>query len=85
MYDRFGSAAFEQGFGQTAGTGAGGQGYGGYRPEDFAGYGQGADFSDIFGDVFGGRARAFGPRKGPDTQYALELSLKTPYSGLRPT
>jgi molecular chaperone DnaJ len=30
----------------------------------------------MFGDVFGGRAQAFGPRKGPDTQYALELSLE---------
>lgn len=86
MYDRFGSAAFEQGFGQTAGTGAGAgaggqgyggfQGFGGYSPEDFAGYGRGADYSEIFGDIFGARAEAVGPRKGQDSQYALEMGLE---------
>ncbi len=86
MYDRFGSAAFEQGFGQNAGAAGAGQGYGGYQggyhgyggysPEDFAGYGQGVDYSDVFGDIFGARAQPVGPRKGQDSQYAMELSLE---------
>ena len=86
MYDRFGSAAFEQGYGQTAGTGAGGQGgyqgFGGYSPEDFAGYTQGTDYSDIFGDIFGARTQPVGPMKGQDSQYTMELSLEDAIYGI---
>ncbi|HEY3346743.1 MAG TPA: molecular chaperone DnaJ [Nitrospirota bacterium] len=90
LYDRYGHAAFEQGGPGGpggAGAGAGGAGgfggYGGFRPEDFgragAGAGAGFDFSDIFGDIFAGRERretAFGPMKGEDAQYAMEVGFE---------
>src|SRR5512143_2295487 len=80
MYDRYGHAAFGQGFpGGEAGAGAGqgyGAGYGGFRPEDVFGQGRGADYSDIFGDIFGGRGMRTGPMKGPDSQYTMEVGLE---------
>ena len=86
LYDRYGQAAFEQGF-AGAGAGAGGPrpgagGFGGFRgggfrPEDFAGYtAEEADFSDIFSEILGGRERRAGPRKGEDVQYSMEVSLE---------
>ena len=82
MYDRYGHAAFEQGFpgggagagpGQGAGPGFGG--YGGFRPEDIFGGGRGRDYSDVFGDIFGGHGMNTGPMKGPDSQYTMEVGL----------
>ena len=74
QYDQFGHAAFEAGFGQGAGPGAG---FG------FEGFGQGAEFfrgggfEDAFGDLFGGRAaRSRGPQKGEDASYAVEVDLE---------
>ncbi len=88
-YDRFGHAAFEQGAGAGGFRGGGGPGFGhagagpgGFRPEDFTGYGGGGvDFSEIFGDVFGGaRAPRGWPRKGPgrgeDAQYTFEVGFE---------
>lgn len=79
MYDRFGNAAFAQGAGAGPGPGPGGfqggpGGFGGFRPEDFATSG-GADFSELFGDIFGRRETRFGPRKGEDTQYTMEVEF----------
>lgn len=82
MYDRFGHAAFEQGGG--SGPGAGGYGHGGghsgyggggFRPEDFARGGQGFDFNDIFGNIYGGGMRT-GPSKGQDSQYTMEVEFE---------
>src|SRR5512143_471400 len=73
QYDQFGHAAFEQGFGQGAGPGQG---------QGFAGFGRGADFSgaygfeDIFGNIFGEKARQRGPRKGEDVTYSVEVDLE---------
>jgi molecular chaperone DnaJ len=91
QYDRYGQAAFEQGFGAGPGPGAGGGGYGGtwepggpgggyggFRPEDFAygAGGAGGGFGDIFGDLFGAGGARVGPMRGQDTQYSMEISLE---------
>lgn len=77
-YDRFGHAGFDQqyGPGPGAGYGAGAGGYGGFRPEDFSGYGDGFDFSEVFGDMFGGRGAHAGPARGQDSQYTMEVDLE---------
>jgi len=74
-YDRYGHAGFDQGFGGGAGPGGPG-GFGGFRPEDFSGFGAGVDFSDMFGDMFGGGARHMGPMKGQDSMYTMEIGLE---------
>ena len=68
-YDQYGHAAFEAG------------GMGGGNP--FGGMGGGAggfDFSDIFGDIFGGGRRGGGGasnvHRGADLRYNLEISLE---------
>src|SRR5512143_2491108 len=71
QYDQFGHAAFEQGFGQGAGPGQGFAGAG--RSADFSG---GYGFEDIFGNIFGERARQRGPRKGEDVTYSVEIDLE---------
>jgi len=71
-YDRFGHAAFEGG----RGGGPGGAGFG----NDFA-----STMSDIFEEVFGGRAArgggAGGRARGADLRYNLEISLEDAYAG----
>lgn len=72
-YDRFGHAAFSQGGGQP----------GFHDVDDIF-----ANFSDIFGDFFGGmgggqrgrRART-GPARGSDLRYICEIQLKDVISG----
>ncbi len=73
-YDQFGHAG--------AGAGPGGFGGGGFRPQDFGG---GADFEDMFGDVFnnffggtrggGGRSRNQA-QEGDDLRYDLNLTFE---------
>ena len=76
LYDQFGHAAFEQGFGQGPGQGPGGfgfEGFGGQGAEYFTGGG----YEDLFGGIFGGRAsRPQGPQKGEDTTYSVEIDLE---------
>jgi molecular chaperone DnaJ len=81
-YDRFGHAGFDQGFGGGPGQGGPG-GFGGFRPEDFSGYGAGVDYSDIFGDMFGAGARHMGPMKGQDSMYTMEVGLEDALFGTR--
>jgi molecular chaperone DnaJ len=68
-YDQYGHAAFEAG-----GMGGGG-GFGG-----FGGGAGGFDFSDIFGDIFGGGRGGAGQRsnvhRGADLRYNLEITLE---------
>jgi len=73
QYDQFGHAAFEQGFAQGAGTGPG-QGFEGFARG--AGFSGGQGFEDIFGNIFGERARPSGPAKGEDITYAVEVDLE---------
>jgi len=85
MYDRFGKAAFEQGYDPSAGGayggGAGGPGFGGFEGFDFGagfgggGAGQGA-YEDVFRDIFGAGQRPVGPRKGQDSQYSMEVGFE---------
>ncbi len=74
QYDQFGHAAFENG-----GGGAGG--YGGFGGFDFGG----ADFSDIFGDIFGGgrsRSRANnGPMQGANLRTGVRITFEEAMSG----
>ncbi len=80
-------------YGRTFGGGGGGQGgMGGFQSADFdfsqfqdaftqGGFG-GFDFGDIFGDAFGGGARA---RRGRDISIDLEISFKESVFGTKRT
>lgn len=72
QYDQFGHAAFDAGFGQ--GAGGPGQGFEGFTQG--AEYFRGGGFEDIFGNIFGERARPRGPIKGEDIAYAVEIDLE---------
>ena len=76
QYDQFGHAAFDAGFGQGAGPGPG-RGFEGFsQGADFFRSGGGAGFEDIFGNIFGNRARPSGPAKGEDITYSVEVDLE---------
>jgi molecular chaperone DnaJ len=72
QYDQFGHAAFDAGFGQGGGPGAGFEGFT-QGAEFFRG---GGGFEDIFGNVFGERAASRGPARGGDITYAVEIDLE---------
>ncbi|GIL17149.1 MAG: molecular chaperone DnaJ [Oligoflexia bacterium] len=84
MYDQFGFAGNQQGFGAGQGPGGFG-GAGGFGGFGQGGFGQGGPesfhdvFGDIFGDVFGAGPRG-GARqkkqKGADLRYTLNISLE---------
>jgi len=73
-YDQFGQAAFDPGFGQGPGPGQGFEGF--KQGGDFSRGGGGGGFEDIFGNIFGNRARPRGPDKGEDTTYAVDVDLE---------
>jgi molecular chaperone DnaJ len=75
QYDQFGHAAFEAGFGQSAG--GPGPGFEGFAngAEFFRGGGF-AGFEDIFGNLSGNRGRPRGAIKGEDITYAVEVDLE---------
>lgn len=62
-YDRFGHAG-------VGGAGAGAGGFGGFDPSIFA------DFSDLFGDLFGFSASRERHAAGSDLVYRMEIALK---------
>ncbi|MEW6561685.1 MAG: molecular chaperone DnaJ [Pseudomonadota bacterium] len=65
-YDQFGHQAFDAG-------GMGGGGFGGFG----GGAAGGFDFSDIFGDIFGGgRGNRSNVHRGADLRYNLEITLE---------
>ncbi len=68
QYDTLGHAAFGEG-GPTW------EGFGGAGGSPF---GAGFDFSDLFGDLFGGRPGTgpAGPRKGADLEYEMEIAFR---------
>lgn len=75
QYDEFGHAAFDAGYGQSAGQ-QGGYGFEGFKSqgaEHFSGRG----FEDLFGGMFGeSQVRAQGPQKGDDVSYTVEVNLE---------
>ena len=78
-YDRYGSAAFEQGGFNP--NGGGGAGFGGFG---FSG-GFGTNFADIIDEMFGdlgggGRADNF-QQQGSDVRFNLEISLEEAFKG----
>lgn len=79
QYDQFGSAGPNQGFG------GGGQGFGGFDFSQFTQGGSGNgfefDFSDIFGDVFGGGSRKQ-TKRGRDISVDIELSFEEAVFGI---
>lgn len=89
MYDTFGHAGAQQGFGGGAGGPFGGGG--GFRRQQSSGEG-GDPFQDIFGDMFGdifgqarggsaGGARARRPQRGTDLRYTLNVSFEEAATG----
>ncbi len=89
-FDRFGHAAFDQGFDAGGRPGGGRQyqwpgGGAGFEGFDFGGFGGGGaggqqDLGDLFGDLFGqsargGRRRPSGPRRGGDLEYSLTVDF----------
>lgn len=69
---------------ERAPQGFGGGGFGGFHP-GAGGAGMGGfneeDLSDLFGGMFGGRARRAGPRKGADSSYSLKVSFQDAVNG----
>jgi len=74
VYDQFGHAAFENGFG--AGPGAGARGGNGDFASTFADV-----FDDLFGDFGGRRGRSQTNVRGSDLRYNLEISLSEAFEG----
>jgi molecular chaperone DnaJ len=89
QYDRFGHAAFQPGAAAGAGGFPGGMTI---DIEDLFGGGMGAGpfgdiLEDLFGAAMGGGAgrQSRGPRKGPDLQYVVDLTLEGAAKGAKET
>ena len=84
MYDQFGTADPQAGFGGAGGPFGGQNGYYSYSTSGFDGFSDFGDLGDIFSSFFGGgfssgrssKGANQGPRKGADLRYDLEISLK---------
>ena len=76
-YDRFGHAGRPMGFDPSSGgAGASPGGFGGADGSAFEGFHfEGGDIGDLFGNLFGGRART-GPEKGEDAQGTIVLPFR---------
>jgi DnaJ-class molecular chaperone len=76
-YDRFGHAGRSMGFDpSSSGAGASPGGFGGADGSGFEGFHfEGGDIGDLFGNLFGGRART-GPEKGEDAQGSIVLPFR---------
>ena len=76
-YDRFGHAGRPTGFDpSSAGPGASPGGFGRADGSSFEGFHfEGGDIGDLFGNLFGGRART-GPEKGEDAQGTIVLPFR---------
>src|SRR5580765_7985498 len=79
-YDRFGHAGRPgPGFEGAGPGGAGGfpGAAGGFEGAPFEGFHfEGGDLGDLFGNIFGGRARATGPQKGEDATGTIEIPFR---------
>lgn len=81
-YDQFGHSAFGAGGGPGGGFGQGfgGQGFQWSRGGGGGGPG-GFDFSDVFGDIFGGGGMQRGPQRGEDIEVEAEVSFTEAING----
>jgi molecular chaperone DnaJ len=79
-YDRFGHAGRpSMGFDPSAAGGFGGRTApgGGFEGAPFEGFQfEGGDLGDLFGSLFGGRARRTGPEKGEDASGTIEIPFR---------
>jgi molecular chaperone DnaJ len=77
-YDRFGHAGRpSMGFDPTSAGGFGGAPGGGFEGTTFEGFQfEGSDLGDLFGNLFGGRARRTEPEKGEDAQGTIEIPFR---------
>jgi DnaJ-class molecular chaperone len=88
-YDRFGHAGRPMGFdpsspggggfgGRASSPGGGGGGFGGGSDgSSFEGFQfEGGDLGNLFGNLFGARARRTGPEKGEDAQGTIEIPFR---------
>lgn len=74
-YDRYGHSAFNAG-----GNGGFSGGFGGFDPSQFG------EFSDIFSEIFGARARGDGNKqmfRGEDLVYDIDITLEEAAEGLK--
>lgn len=72
-------------YGQSFGGGAGAGGFGGFDPSQFSGFGGAGvefDFSDIFGDLFGGAGRSR-IKRGRDISMDIEITFKESVEGTK--
>ena len=85
MYDQFGTADPQSGFGGAGGPF--GNGTYTYSTSGFSGFDDFGDLGDIFSSFFGGgfggsrSQRNNGPRKGADLKYDLEISFEESFLG----
>jgi molecular chaperone DnaJ len=76
-YDRFGHAGRPAPGFETYGPGGFGGPAGGPEGTPFEGFQfESGDLGDLFGNLFGGRARATGPEKGEDVSGAIEIPFR---------
>ena len=84
MYDQFGTADPQSGFGGAGGPF--GNGTYTYSTSGFDGFSDFGDLGDIFSSFFGGgfggrNQKSNGPRKGADLRYDLEISFEESFLG----
>ena len=87
MYDQFGTADPQAGFGGAGGPFGGGNGYYSYTSSGWDDFGDLGDiFSSFFGGGFGGQRansrRNNGPRKGEDLNFNLEITFEEAFMGV---
>jgi molecular chaperone DnaJ len=77
-YDRFGHAGRPtMGFDPSSAGGGGGGFGGGPEGSSFQGFQfEGGDLGDLFGNLFGARARSTGPEKGEDERGTIEIPFR---------
>ncbi len=76
-YDRFGHAGRPAPGFETYGSGGFGGATGGREGSPFEGFQfESGDLGDLFGNLFGGRARASGPEKGEDASGTIEIPFR---------
>ena len=90
MYDQFGTADPNSGFGGAGGPFGGENGYYSYSSSGFDGFSDFGDLGDIFSSFFGGgfgsqrsnRRSNNGPKKGDDLNISMEITFEESFLGV---